>query len=158
PRNPGLFRSASPRPRAGGALYRRRPTARGLAHVQRTLEPHMSPNPAPAGTADGTRSGASAAPKRPRPKKTRSEGQWAKGYREPLNPVERFKRDDAPLNVRDRITDLYAELGHGSIDQNDLRGRFRWMGLYTQRAEGYDGTYTGDDNADLLESKYFMMR
>src|SRR5699024_1508796 len=104
-----------PRPRAGGALYRRRPPAHGPAHVQRTLEPHMSPNPAPAGTADGTRSGASAAPKRPRPKKTRSEGQWAKGYREPLNPVERFKRDDAPLNVRDRITDLYAELGHGSI-------------------------------------------
>ncbi|WP_182346866.1 nitrite/sulfite reductase [Tomitella gaofuii] len=122
----------------------------------------MSPKPPAAGaTAVSDTSGsAAAAPqaKRPRPKKTRSEGQWAKGYREPLNPVERFKRDDAPLNVRDRITDLYAELGHSSIDANDLRGRFRWMGLYTQRTAGYDGTFTGDDNADLLESQYFMMR
>lgn len=32
------------------------------------------------------------------------------------------------------------------------------MGLYTQRTEGYDGTFTGDDNADLLEAEYFMMR
>ncbi|WP_182357636.1 nitrite/sulfite reductase [Tomitella gaofuii] len=120
----------------------------------------MSPKPPAAGATAVSGTSGSAAPqaKRPRPKKTRSEGQWAKGYREPLNPVERFKRDDAPLNVRDRITDLYAELGHGSIDANDLRGRFRWMGLYTQRAAGYDGTFTGDDNADLLESQYFMMR
>jgi sulfite reductase (ferredoxin) len=32
------------------------------------------------------------------------------------------------------------------------------MGLYTQREQGYDGTWTGDDNIDLLEAKYFMMR
>jgi sulfite reductase (ferredoxin) len=32
------------------------------------------------------------------------------------------------------------------------------MGLYTQRAEGYDGSWTGDENADLLEAPYFMMR
>jgi len=32
------------------------------------------------------------------------------------------------------------------------------MGLYTQREQGYDGTFTGDENADLLEAKYFMMR
>ena len=32
------------------------------------------------------------------------------------------------------------------------------MGLYTQRAEGYDGTYTHDDNIDYLEAPYFMMR
>lgn len=104
--------------------------------------------------------GSAAAPpkKKPRPQKARAEGQWGKGYREPLNATERFKRDDAPLNVRERINDLYSLLGHGSIDRNDLRGRFRWMGLYTQRAEGYDGTWTGDQNADLLESQYFMMR
>ena len=32
------------------------------------------------------------------------------------------------------------------------------MGLYTQREQGYDGTWTGDENADMLEAKYFMMR
>ena len=39
----------------------------------------------------------------PRPTKGRSEGQWALGYREPLNPNEQFKKDDDALNVRDRI-------------------------------------------------------
>ncbi|MGB6243887.1 nitrite/sulfite reductase [Gordonia sp. (in: high G+C Gram-positive bacteria)] len=96
--------------------------------------------------------------KRARPAKRKTEAQWALGYREPQNPVEQFKKDDHPLNVRQRIIDLYSELGHDSIEANDLRGRFRWMGLYTQRTEGYDGTFTGDENADLLESPYFMMR
>ena len=31
--------------------------------------------------------------------KTRSEGQWALGDTEPLNPNEVFKSEDAPLNV-----------------------------------------------------------
>jgi sulfite reductase (ferredoxin) len=34
----------------------------------------------------------------------------------------------------------------------------RWAGLYTQREQGYDGSFTGDENIDLLEAKYFMMR
>lgn len=93
-----------------------------------------------------------------RPAKSRSEGQWAMGEREPLNPTEQLKFDDAPLNVRARIENIYAQQGFESIDKTDLRGRFRWLGLYTQRAEGYDGTWTGDENADLLEAKYFMMR
>ena len=37
----------------------------------------------------------------PRPK--RGEGQWALGYTEPLNKNEQSKKDDDPLNVRDRI-------------------------------------------------------
>jgi sulfite reductase (ferredoxin) len=94
----------------------------------------------------------------PRPAKGRSEGQWAMGYREPLNATEQIKKDDDPLNVRARIENIYAVRGFDSIDKSDLRGRFRWMGLYTQRAEGYDGTWTGDENADLLEAPYFMMR
>jgi sulfite reductase (ferredoxin) len=94
----------------------------------------------------------------PRPANRRSEGQWALGEREPLNANEQFKHDDAPLNVRARIENVYAKQGFDSIDKTDLRGRFRWLGLYTQREEGYDGTWTGDENADLLEAKYFMMR
>ncbi|NLE80141.1 MAG: nitrite/sulfite reductase [Rhodococcus sp.] len=102
-----------------------------------------------------------AAPARTRsakPVKRRAEGQWALGYREPLNPNEQSKKDDNPLNVRRRILDIYSKSGFDSIDKGDLRGRFRWMGLYTQCEQGYDGTWTGDDNADLLEASYFMMR
>lgn len=91
-------------------------------------------------------------------KKPRDEGQWALGSREPLNHNEQFKQEDDALNVRDRILNVYSRDGFASIAKDDLRGRFRWMGLYTQRTEGYDGTFTGDDNADLLEAEYFMMR
>ena len=91
-------------------------------------------------------------------KRPRGEGQWALGYREPLNPNEQFKKDDDALNVRARIVDIYSKQGFDSIDKQDLRGRMRWMGLYTQREQGYDGTWTGDENADILEAKYFMMR
>jgi sulfite reductase (ferredoxin) len=93
-----------------------------------------------------------------RPAKPRNEGQWALGNREPLNPNEEMKQAGAPLDVRERIETIYARSGFDSIDKSDLRGRFRWWGLYTQREQGYDGTFTGDDNAELLEARYFMMR
>jgi sulfite reductase (ferredoxin) len=75
----------------------------------------------------------------PRPK--RGEGQWALGYREPLNAAEQMKRDDNPLNVKDRIFDYADKWKRGEIKSvenifvADLRSRFRWYGLYTQRPE-----------------------
>ncbi|GAB3128229.1 nitrite/sulfite reductase [Tsukamurella serpentis] len=108
--------------------------------------------PVPAAGSDSTR------PARKRPVKRRSEGQWKLGYRTPLNPNEQTKRDDDPLNVRARIENIYSKQGFDSIDKADLRGRMRWWGLYTQREQGYDGSYTGDENIDLLEAPYFMMR
>jgi len=96
-----------------------------------------------------------AAPARNRKK---SEGQWAKGYREPLNGNERTKKDDDALNVRQRILDTYAVQGFDSIDGGDLRGRFRWMGLYTQRAAGLDASFTGMEDEEQLDARYFMMR
>ncbi|NEW53701.1 nitrite/sulfite reductase [Nocardia cyriacigeorgica] len=109
---------------------------------------------------DRPRAEAAAAPRARtgKPVKRRAEGQWALGYREPLNPNEQSKKDDNPLNVRARIENIYSKTGFDGIDKGDLRGRFRWWGLYTQREQGYDGTYTGDENIDLLEAKYFMMR
>jgi sulfite reductase (ferredoxin) len=92
------------------------------------------------------------------PRPAKSQGQWALGEREPLNPNEQFKQDDDALNVRDRILNQYSKTGFDSIDKNDLRGRMRWAGLYTQREQGYDGSFTGDENIDLLEAKFFMMR
>jgi sulfite reductase (ferredoxin) len=94
----------------------------------------------------------------PRPAKTRSEGQWALGEREPLNPTEELKKAGNPLDVRERIENIYAKRGFDSIDKTDLRGRFRWWGLYTQREQGYDGSWTGDEHIDVIESRYFMMR
>lgn len=93
-----------------------------------------------------------------RPAKARNEGQWALGNREPLNPNEEMKQAGAPLDVRERIETIYAKNGFDSIDKSDLRGRFRWWGLYTQREQGYDGTWTGDENIEKLEARYFMMR
>jgi sulfite reductase (ferredoxin) len=88
----------------------------------------------------------------------RGQGQWALGHREPLNAAERFKKDDDGLNVRERIINRYAHLGFDSIDPADLRGRFRWWGLYTQRRPGIEGGKTGAlDDADI-EAPHFMMR
>ncbi|SFR24372.1 sulfite reductase (ferredoxin) [Lentzea waywayandensis] len=94
----------------------------------------------------------------PRAKQRRGEGQWALGYREPLNPNERSKKDDNPLNVRTRIENIYAHGGFDSIDPADLRGRFRWYGLYTQRKPGIDGGRTATLEPEELDDEYFMMR
>src|SRR3954462_10693209 len=93
-----------------------------------------------------------------RPRKARGEGQWALGHREPLNPNERSKKDDNPLNVRARIENIYAHGGFASIDPADLRGRFRWWGLYTQRKAGIDGGRSAVLEPEELEDEYFMLR
>ncbi|MFI6358643.1 nitrite/sulfite reductase [Streptomyces sp. NPDC050743] len=91
-------------------------------------------------------------------RRRRSEGQWALGETDPLNPNERFKQDDDGLNVRSRIEDVYASAGFGSIDREDLHGRMRWWGLYTQRRPGIDGGRTGSLQPHELDDEYFMMR
>ncbi len=88
----------------------------------------------------------------------RGEGQWALGYREPLNKNEENKRNDDGLNVRQRILDIYSRYGFDSIDPADLRGRFRWYGLYTQRRPGIDGGKTAILEPEELDDRYFMMR
>src|SRR3954471_7427428 len=105
----------------------------------------VAPSPAP-----NTR------PRRQAP--TRAQGQWALGYREPLNPNERTKRDNDGLEVRQRIIDIYAHRGFDSIDGADLRGRLRWFGLYTQRAPGIPGGKTAVLEPEELEDPYFMLR
>ncbi len=81
-------------------------------------------------------------PEQPNNRK-RGEAQWALGYREPQTLAEQTKKEDDGLNVRMRIENVYAQKGFSSIWPGDLRSRFRWHGLYTQRPET-DG--------------YFMMR
>jgi sulfite reductase (ferredoxin) len=88
----------------------------------------------------------------------KGQGQWALGYREPLNKNEETKKNDDGLNVRQRIIDVYAKQGFDSIDPADLRGRFRWYGLYTQRRPGIDGGKTGSLEPEELDDRYFMLR
>jgi sulfite reductase (ferredoxin) len=85
-------------------------------------------------------------------------GQWALGHLEPLTPNERVKKDDDGLNVRARIENIYAHGGFASIDPADLRGRFRWWGLYTQRRPGIDGGKTAVLEPHELDDEYFMLR
>ena len=92
------------------------------------------------------------------PRRRRGEGQWALGYREPLNKNEQSKKDDNPLNVRARIENIYAHTGFDGIDPGDLRGRFRWYGLYTQRKPGIEGGKTATLEPEELDDEYFMLR
>jgi sulfite reductase (ferredoxin) len=107
--------------------------------------------PVAAGTTIGTTT-------RIRTGRKRGEGQWALGYREPLNKNEENKRNDDGLNVRQRIIDIYSKYGFDSIDPADLRGRFRWYGLYTQRRPGVDGGKTAVLEPEELDDRYFMLR
>ncbi|RCK70706.1 nitrite/sulfite reductase [Desertihabitans brevis] len=91
-----------------------------------------------------------------RPQK--SHGQWAAGDRTPLNHNEEFKQADDALNVRARIESTYAKEGFDSIPGDDLRGRMRWWGLYTQRKQGIDGGKTATLEPEELEDSYFMLR
>ncbi|WPO70593.1 MULTISPECIES: nitrite/sulfite reductase [unclassified Streptomyces] len=100
------------------------------------------------------------APATPRRKASRhrGEGQWAVGHFTPLNGNEQFKKDDDGLNVRTRIETIYSKRGFDSIDPNDLRGRMRWWGLYTQRKPGIDGGKTAILEPEELDDEYFMLR
>ena len=103
-----------------------------------------------------TAAAATAAPRAARP--ARDEGQWALGSTAPLNPNEEFKAADNGLNVRDRIETIYSRDGFSSIPADDLRGRMRWWGLYTQRRPGIDGGRTASLPAEDLDDEFFMLR
>jgi len=92
------------------------------------------------------------------PRTDRSNGQWAVDGREPLNGNEEFKAASGSLDVRERIEKVYAREGFDSIPSDDLHGRFRWWGLYTQRRPGIDGGRTAQLSPEELEDRYFMLR
>jgi len=86
------------------------------------------------------------------------QGQWALGELDPLNPNEKFKLEDDALNVRARVEQIYSKEGFDSIPEEDLQGRLRWWGLYTQRKQGIDGGRTATLEPHELQDKYFMLR
>ncbi len=93
-----------------------------------------------------------------RPARSRSNGQWAVDGTAPLNHNEELKAADGGLNVRERIERVYSREGFASIDPDDLNGRFRWWGLYTQRKPGIDGGRTAQLEPHELSDAYFMLR
>ncbi|MDT0323235.1 nitrite/sulfite reductase [Streptomyces millisiae] len=99
-----------------------------------------------------------AAPTRRKAGRHRGEGQWAAGHFTPLNGNEQVKKDDDGLNVRTRIETIYAQRGFQAIDGQDLRGRMRWWGLYTQRRPGIDGGKTAILEPEELDDEFFMLR
>ena len=91
-------------------------------------------------------------------RKPKPQGQWKIDGHEPLNPNEVFKQNDDALNVRQRILDTYSKEGFASIPEDDLMGRMRWWGLYTQRKQGFDGSMTSKMSDLELADEYVMMR
>src|SRR5262252_5258634 len=138
-----LCSCAGRRPRNPGT----RPVTEGTQHM-----------PAPSSTTQARTHTSPDPSARPGPRPGRGNGQWALGYREPLNKNEELKKNDDGLNVRHRIIEIYAKYGFDSIDPADLRGRFRWFGLYTQRRPGIDGGKTAALDPEELDDKYFMLR
>jgi sulfite reductase (ferredoxin) len=92
------------------------------------------------------------------PREGRSNGQWKVDGTEPLNGNETWKQEDGGLGVRERIEQIYSKEGFDSIPAQDLSGRFRWWGLYTQRRPGIDGGRTAQLDDTELSERYFMMR
>ncbi|MGB3829789.1 MAG: nitrite/sulfite reductase [Ornithinimicrobium sp.] len=96
----------------------------------------------------------SARPARP----SRPNGQWAIDGPAPLNHNEELKAADNGLNVRERIEQIYSKQGFASIDPDDLNGRLRWWGLYTQRRPGIPGGRTAQLEPHELSDEFFMLR
>lgn len=94
----------------------------------------------------------------PRRPSAKPHGQWKVDGTAPLNHNEEFKQQDDGLNVRERIEQVYAHEGFDSIPSDDLHGRFRWWGLYTQRRQEIDGGKTATLEPHELEDRYFMLR
>lgn len=95
---------------------------------------------------------------RTRGRTPRDEGQWALGSTTPMNPNEEFKAADGGLNVRERIERVYSKEGFAAIPEDDLRGRMRWWGLYTQRRPGIPGGKTAALAPAELDDEFFMLR
>lgn len=123
------------------------PEATRPAHAPRAAGERPSRTPAVAGER----------PARPA-RVAKPNGQWKIDGQEPLNSNEELKQADNGLNVRERIEKIYSKEGFDAIPTDDLHGRFRWWGLYTQRRPGIDGGRTAKLETHELEDKYFMLR
>ena len=93
------------------------------------------------------------------PPAARAEGQWAFDQ---TRAAERQRAVQAAtttaLNVRAADRGRLLPRGLRRIAPEDLRGRMRWWGLYTQRKPGIDGGKTATLEPHELDDEYFMLR
>jgi sulfite reductase (ferredoxin) len=89
---------------------------------------------------------------------SKPQGQWALGDRTPLNASEEVKHAGDGLDVRERIERIYAVEGYDSIAPDDLKERFKWWGLYTQRRQDQPASATQTADVMELADRYFMLR
>ena len=91
-------------------------------------------------------------------RKPRPQGQWLVDGTDPLNDDERIKQEDPGIAVMSRVRETYSKQGFASIPPEDLAPRLKWVGMYTQRKQGLDGTQTSTLSNAELQDNYFMMR
>jgi sulfite reductase (ferredoxin) len=94
----------------------------------------------------------------PRARAPKPQGQWVLGDTTPLNAAEEVKQAGNGLDVRERIERVYALQGYDSIAADDLKERFKWWGLYTQRRQDQPAEATQTVDAADLADRYFMLR
>ncbi len=88
----------------------------------------------------------------------RGQGQWALNHFEPLNAAERFKKDDAGLNVRDRIIGQYAAM-RIRVHRPDRPARpVPLVGPVHPAPARHSGRQDGLLEDEEIEDSYFMMR
>ncbi|MGD7001590.1 nitrite/sulfite reductase [Corynebacterium halotolerans] len=86
------------------------------------------------------------------------EGQWKVDGTAPLNRDEEVKQEEAALDVKQRVIDVYSKQGFESIPEDDVLKRFKWLGIYTQRRQDLGTEHTGQLENYELSDHYFMMR
>jgi sulfite reductase (ferredoxin) len=133
------------------------PSARSARSEPSARSARSEPSARSAPSEPSAPSARSVRPARP-VREQRSNGQWAVDGTTPLNANEEWKQRDGGLNVRQRIEEIYSREGFDSIPSEDLHGRFRWWGLYTQRRPGIDGGRTAQLEPHEISDRYFMLR
>ena len=86
----------------------------------------------------------------------RASGPWATAS--PSTRTRRTRRTMTGSTSASGSSTSTPSTGFDSIDPADLRGRFRWYGLYTQRRPGIDGGKTAMLEPEELDDRYFMLR
>ena len=92
-----------------------------------------------------------------RTRRPRGEGQWALGYREPLNANEQSKKDDNPLHVRARIENIYVIAASPASTPVTCAVALLVRAVHPAQV-GIDGGKTAYLEPHELDDEYFMLR
>ena len=88
----------------------------------------------------------------------RGQGQWALGYREPLNANEQVKKDSNPLTVKQRVLETYASRASTPSTARTCAGGCAGTACTRSGREGIPGGKTAVLEPEELEAPFFMLR